>query len=176
MRWLMGLGFVFTLAVACNGGVAETELPPREDGTPTAVPTANSVRATVLGMTPYSAHAPSRSAIFVVVRFEPPVDDLASVDAELLRGDTGELIGRFALEAAARAPCLGLSGGLGAGDLGALGAGDVVFAFRGEEADQLIADDLRLSSSGLQMRLNIAEGAQEPLLLDLPDPTCSVTE
>ncbi|MCH8201129.1 MAG: hypothetical protein IIB85_04335 [Chloroflexi bacterium] len=165
MRWLMGLGFVFTLAVACNGGVAETGLPPREDGTPTAVPTANSVRATVLGTTPYSAHDSSRSAIFVVVRFEPPLDDLASVDAELLRGETGELIGRLALEADERVPCVGL-----------LGAGDVVFAFRGEKAAQLIADNLLSSSPGLQMRLNIAEGAHEPLLLDLPIPTCFVTE
>ena len=165
MRWLMGLGFVFTLAVACNGGVAETGLPPREDGTPTAVPTANSVRATVLGTTPYSAHDSSRSAIFVVVRFEPPLDDLASVDAELLRGETGELIGRLALVADERV--LGV---------GSLGAGDVVFAFRGEKAAQLIADNLLSSSPGLQMRLNIAEGAHEPLLLDLPIPTCFVTE
>ena len=165
MRWLMGLGFVFTLAVACNGGVAETGLPPREDGTPTAVPTANSVRATVLGTTPYSAHDSSRSAIFVVVRFEPPLDDLASVDAELLRGETGELIGRLALVADERVLCVG-----------SLGAGDVVFAFRGEEAEQLIADNLLSSSPGLQMRLNIAEGAHEPLLLDLPIPTCFVTE
>ena len=165
MRWLMGLGFVFTLAVACNGGVAETGLPPREDGTPTAVPTANSVRATVLGTTPYSAHDSSRSAIFVVVRFEPPLDDLASVDAELLRGETGELIGRLALVADERVLCVG-----------SLGAGDVVFAFRGEKAAQLIADNLLSSSPGLQMRLNIAEGAHEPLLLDLPIPTCFVTE
>ena len=165
MRWLMGLGFVFTLAVACNGGVAETGLPPREDGTPTAVPTANSVRATVLGTTPYSAHDRSRSAIFVVVRFEPPLDDLASVDAEFLRGETGELIGRLALVADERVLCVG-----------SLGAGDVVFAFRGEKAAQLIADNLLSSSPGLQMRLNIAEGAHEPLLLDLPIPTCFVTE
>ena len=170
MRWLMGLGFVFTLAVACNGGVAETGLPPREDGTPTAVPTANSVRATVLGTTPYSAHDRSRSAIFVVVRFEPPLDDLASVDAEFLRAETGELIGRLTLVAGEWVPCAGL---LGAGDVG---AGDVVFAFRGEKAAQLIADNLLSSSPGLQMRLNIAEGAHEPLLLDLPNPTCFVTE
>ena len=165
MRWLMGLGFVFTVAVACNGGVAETGLPPKEAGTPTAVPTANSVRATVLGMTPYSAHDRSRSAIFVVVRFEPPLDDLASVDAEFLRGETGELIGRLALVADERVLCVG-----------SLGAGDVVFAFRGEKAAQLIADNLLSSSPGLQMRLNIAEGAHEPLLLDLPIPTCSVEE
>ena len=165
MRWLMGLGFVFTVAVACNGGVAETGLPPREAGTPTAVPTANSVRATVLGTTPYSAHDSSRSAIFVVVRFEPPLDDLASVDAEFLRGETGELIGRLALVADERVLCVG-----------SLGAGDVVFAFRGEKAAQLIADNLLSSSPGLQMRLNIAEGAHEPLLLDLPNPTCSVEE
>ena len=165
MRWLMGLGFVFTVAVACNGGVAETGLPPKEAGTPTAVPTANSVRATVLGMTSYSAHDSSRSAIFVVVRFEPPLDDLASVDAEFLRGETGELIGRLALVADERVLCVG-----------SLGAGDVVFAFRGEKAAQLIADNLLSSSPGLQMRLNIAEGAHEPLLLDLPNPTCSVEE
>ena len=165
MRWLMGLGFVFTVAVACNGGVAETGLPPKEAGTPTAVPTANSVRATVLGMTSYSAHDSSRSAIFVVVRFEPPLDDLASVDAEFLRGETGELIGRLALVADERVLCVG-----------SLGAGDVVFAFRGEKAAQLIADNLLSSSPGLQMRLNIAEGAHEPLLLDLPNPSCSVEE
>ena len=170
MRWLMGLGFVFTLAVACNGGVAETGLPPREDGTPTAVPTANSVRATVLGMTPYNSHTPSRSAIFIFVRFEPPLDDLASVDAEFLRAETGELIGRLTLVAGEWVPGAGL---LGAGDVG---AGDVVFAFRGEEAEQLIADNLRSSNPGLQIRLNIAEGAHEPLLLDLPSPTCFVTE
>jgi len=165
MRWLMSLGFVVTLAVACNGGAAETGLPPGEDRTPTVVPTANSVRATVLGTMPYNAHDTSRSAFFVVVRFEPPLDDLASVDAELLRGDTGELIGRFALEADARGVCVA-----------SLGAGDVVFAFRGEEAEQLIAGNLLSSSGGLQMRLNIAEGAPEPLLLDLPNPTCFVTE
>ena len=165
MRWLMGLGFIVTLAVACNGGGAETGLPPGEDGAPSAVPTANSVRATVLGTMPASAHDISRSVFFVAVRFEPPLDDPASVDAELLRGDTGELIGRFALEADARGVCAG-----------SLGAGDVVFAFRGEEADQLIAGNLLSSSGGLQMRLNIAEGAPEPLLLDLPDPTCIVTE
>ena len=164
MRWLMGLGFVFTLAVACNGGVAETGLPPREDGTPTAVPTANSVRATVLGTTPYSAHDSSRSAIFVVVRFEPPLDDLASVDAELLRGETGELIGRLALVADERVPCVGL-----------LGAGAVVFAFRGEEAEQLIAGNLPCSSPGLQMRLNMAEGAHDLLLTVLRNPPCCVT-
>ena len=165
MRWLMGRGFVFTVAVACNGGVAETGLPPKEAGTPTAVPTANSVRATVLGMTSYSAHDSSRSAIFVVVRFEPPLDDLTSVDAEFLRGETGELIGRLALVADERVLCVG-----------SLGAGDVVFAFRGEKAAQLIADNLLSSSPGLQMRLNIAEEAHEPLLLDLPNPTCSVEE
>ncbi len=165
MRWLMGLGFIVILAVACNGGGAETGLPPGEDGAPTAVPTANSMRATVLGTMPVSAHDISRSAFFVVVRFEPPLDDPASVDAELLRGDTGELVGRFALEADARGLCAG-----------SLGAGDVVFAFRGEEAEQLIAGNLLLSSGGLQMRLNIAEGAPEPLLLDLPEPTCFVTE
>ncbi len=165
MRWLIGLGFIVILAVACNGGVAETGLPPREDGTPTAVPTANSVRATVLGTMPYSAHDISRTAFFIVVRFEPPLDDLARVDAELLRGETGELIGRLALEADARGVCAG-----------SLGAGDVVFAFRGEGAEQLIAGNLLSSSQGLQIRLNIAEGAPEPLLLDLPNPACFVTE
>ena len=165
MRWLMSLGFVVTLAVACNGGVAETGLPPGEDGTPTAVPTANSVRATVLGTMPYMAHDISRTAFFVAVHFEPPLDDPASVDAELLRGDTGELIGRLALDPDSRGVCAG-----------SLGAGDVVFAFRGEEAEQLIAGNLLSSSGGLQMRLKIAEGAPEPLLLDLPTPACIVTE
>ncbi len=158
MRWLMGLGFVFTLAVACSGGAEETGLPPREDGTLTALPTANSVRATVLRTTQFSSWFRSDSTISVTVRFEPPLDDLANVDAELLRGETGELIGRLALEADARVMCVPLE------------AGDVFFVFRGEVADQLITG-IRLSSSwGLQMRLSIAEGAPEPLLLDLPNP------
>ena len=165
MRFPMGLGFVVMLAVACNGGVAETGLPPGEDGTPTVVPTANSVRATVLGTVPMSAHDTSRSVFFVVVHFEPPLDDPASVDAELLRGDTGELIGRLALEAVAHVACVA-----------SLGAGDVAFAFRGEEAEQLIAGNLLSSSGGLQMRLKIAEGPPEPLLLDLPNPAAFVTE
>ena len=161
----MGLGFVFTLAVACNGGGAETGLPPGEDGAPTAVPTANSVRATVLGTMPYMAHDISRTAFFVAVHFEPPLDDPASVDAELLWGDTGELIGRLGLEADARGVCAG-----------SLGAGDVVFAFRGEEAERFIAENPLWSGPGLQMRLNIAEWAPEPLLLDLPNPACFVNE
>ena len=95
----------------------------------------------------------------------PIDDDLASVDAEFLRGETGELIGRLALVADRRVLCAE-----------SLGAGNVVFALRGEKAEQLIADNLLSSSPGLQLRLNFAEGAHEPLVLDLPNPTCFVEE
>lgn len=171
MRWIFGLAIVMVLGVACSsdgGGPNDaTETPTATPtiefavGTPTAAPTANGVRATVLGTMPFSAHDTSRSVFFVVVRFEPPLDNLASADAELLRGDTGELVGRLTPEAGASAGCVDSSG-----------TGDVVFAFRGEKVEDLISDNT-IFSRQLQLRLTF-DG--EPLLLDLPEPTCFATE
>ena len=182
MRWLIGIGFVAALAVAC-GGVTETVpptntpapptstpvLPPRQDGTPTAAPTAaptaNGVRVTVLGTMPFSAHDVTRSVFFVVVRFEPPLDDPANVGAELLSGETGELVGRLTPEDGTSAVlCVGSSG-----------VGDVVFALRGQAVEDFASELFTVPGTAtlpLQLRLALGGATGERLLLDLPHPTC----
>ena len=181
MRWTVVLAaLLFGLTVACSddsGKSAQpTSLPaetvgPGEDALPSPVSTeivspeqGIQARPVDIETLPISAHDAPQSSLLMSVRFEPTPGPEAEITVEILEQGSKEVLATLTRDSGRRF-CLPSSG-------------TELFSVRGYEAQSLLSTKIFVPGPNpYQVRVIIQErGATQVFTLDLPSPTCFMTE